>query len=268
LKIKLSASLFLLCFNLLLIAPLCAAEYILQPSDILDIQLLNNPKYNTKQTIAPDGTISLPFLGRVKAKDKTLNELDSLISTGFGKYLAQPQIVVTLVHKDKIATNIKSTEIKTQDSPIMLVINDLKKETTEVKSVKTVQEAKAWMAAGDRCSIIDKDDLEVTPGDIVKIEIGQPEPDPIYIVFYDIGKNTYDLKKVTTIQETRALIGGAKFDVLTASSNAPIRNMDSIRPGDTVRIEIGKRTDFIEDNWYKLLSGAGLVIGILNSVQR
>jgi len=314
---------FLLLIILLVNTTIFASDYLLQPADTLDIQLLNNPKYNTKQTIAPDGTISLPFLGRVKAQDKTLTQLDTYLKTEFAKYLEQPQIVVSISPKSKVLSP-ESKDLKeksTSDSGprtsdlIMLVIHDLKKDTTEVKSVKSVQEAKAWMVAGAKYEILvrspesevrsqkDKEiissdvrrqDQNRTPtsdvglrtsdvqlGDIVKIEIGQPEPDPYYVVFYDVGKNTYDLKKATTLQEVRALIAGARYEILVRSPESEVRSQDQnqltsdigprtldvIKPGDTVKVEIGRRPDFLEENWYKLLSGAGLVLGIFNSLK-
>jgi protein involved in polysaccharide export with SLBB domain len=33
-----------------------------QPGDTLDIQILNKKELNTRQLVAPDGTISLPFI--------------------------------------------------------------------------------------------------------------------------------------------------------------------------------------------------------------
>lgn len=259
---------FALACSFFVVSAVSADGYLLSPTDILDIQIPTQPKFSTKQMIAPDGTLSLPFLGRIKASGKSLDEFDQILKTEFAKYLAHPQIVVSLIHKERQASaNIEKqvTGNLAAQAPIMIVVHDLKAETIEIKTVKTVQEARAWMSAGDRCSILDKDDLDVGLGDIVKIEIGQPEPDPIYIVFYDVGKNSYDLKKATTIEEARALIGGAKYEIVASDNNASA-NILGIHPGDTVKIEVGRRPDFLEDNWYKLLSGAGLVIGILNSI--
>ncbi len=51
---------------------------------------------DTKQTIAPDGTISLPFLGRVQPQGKTLSEFQTYLTTELAKYVNKPQLVVYL----------------------------------------------------------------------------------------------------------------------------------------------------------------------------
>jgi protein involved in polysaccharide export with SLBB domain len=54
-----------------------AFEYTLAPNDTLEIKILNKKDLDTKQTIVPDGTISLPFLGRITASGKTLSAFEA-----------------------------------------------------------------------------------------------------------------------------------------------------------------------------------------------
>lgn len=239
-----------------------AANYAVTIGDILDIQVLNRKELDTKQPIAPDGTISLPLVGRIAVQDKTLAQLDTLFKQLFAKYIENPQVTVVVISP-------KSKTVQ-QDSnkDIYLVIRDTVKDTVEVKTVKTPQEAKAWMLAGKTTPTQDPQ-----PGDIIQIEIGAKIL-PIYIVFYDLNKNTYDLKKVPTVQEAKAWLfaSGSIFNILRPTGSTTLLNttatVEQIEPGDIIQTSMGKRPDFLEDNWYKLLTGAGVVIGLYNSLRR
>jgi polysaccharide export outer membrane protein len=69
-----------------------AFEYTLAPNDTLEIKIVGQKDLDTKQTIAPDGTISMPFLGRITASGKTLSEFDAYLKAELGKYIEKPPI--------------------------------------------------------------------------------------------------------------------------------------------------------------------------------
>ncbi len=110
--------------------------YRLSPNDTLEIHVVGREEFTTKQTITPDGTISVPVIGRLNVVGKTLFELDSLLESGFAKVVKAPSVVTYLIQdKDE-----------KKDLPIFVVIEDLKKGTWSVKEAKTVSEALAWTA--------------------------------------------------------------------------------------------------------------------------
>lgn len=83
--------------------------------------------------------------------------------------------------------------------------------------------------------------------------------DPIYIVIHDKSNQSVQVKAVSTNAEARAwLAAGNPIPPTTASSDP--------KPGDILQIEIGKEPDWWGDNWYKVLSALGLVIGLFNSI--
>jgi len=110
--------------------------YRLSPNDTLEIHVVGRDELTTKQTITPDGTISVPILGRIVVTGKTLFELDSLLESGFSKMVKAPSVVTYLIQEKD----------EKKDTPIFVVIQDLKKETWSVKEAKTVSEALAWTA--------------------------------------------------------------------------------------------------------------------------
>ena len=105
-----------------------ADEYRLAPGDVLEVKIVGQDKLDTKQTITPDGTISLPMLGRLIASGLTLKQLDSVLASGFSKYINKPQVVVYLTPR-----------------PIYVVQHDQSKNTWDVKEAKSVTEAQAFL---------------------------------------------------------------------------------------------------------------------------
>ena len=73
-----------------------ASEYILVPNDLLEIHIIGQKDLDTQQQIAPDGSISLPLLGRVIAGGQTLEQFEGYLIDEFSKYIKKPQVVVYL----------------------------------------------------------------------------------------------------------------------------------------------------------------------------
>ncbi len=153
-----------------------AAEYLLAPNDSLDIRIIGQDKLATKQAIAPDGSLSLPLLGRVVASGKTLKDFNEELSKGFSKYVDNPQVVISLT------------------------------------------------------------------------------PRPIYVIQHDVRKNTWEVKEAKSVEEARAM-AGKNF-------------IGDISYGDIINVEVGKKPDFLEENWYKVITGTAVLIGIYSALQR
>jgi hypothetical protein len=74
------------------------------------------------------------------------------------------------------------------------------------------------------------------------------------VIQHDLKKNIWDVKEAKSIDEARALAG---------------RNYTSqISNGDIVSVEVGQKPDWWEDNWYKVLTGAAVAVGIYATLQR
>ena len=173
-------SLFLVAINCLIgfgyYSPIFAADYILGHNDQLEVKIIGQKDLDTKQIVAPDGTISLPLLGRVTAQGQTLSTFNSYLSAEFAKYIKNPQIVVYLT------------------------------------------------------------------------------PRPIYVIQHDVKKNTWDVKEAKSIDEARALAG---------------RNYTGeIKQGDIVPVEVSQKPDFWEDNWYKIITGTAVLVGIYATLHK
>jgi len=72
------------------------SDYTLAPGDQLEVCLIGQKDLDTKQTIAPDGSISLPLVSRVIAEGKTLKSMNEYLVSEYSKYVKNPQVVISL----------------------------------------------------------------------------------------------------------------------------------------------------------------------------
>ncbi|OGI06869.1 MAG: hypothetical protein A2Y40_00295 [Candidatus Margulisbacteria bacterium GWF2_35_9] len=101
---------------------------IIAPGDILEINLVNNPELNTKQSVTPGGSISIPKLGRITVINLSLPQLDELLKKEFSKYYKKPEFSVFIIPRS-----------------IYIVQTNLETRTSVVIEAKNVDEANALM---------------------------------------------------------------------------------------------------------------------------
>ncbi len=84
---------------LMVFAGLARAEgYRLKPGDILDVSVWQEPKLNRQVTVAPDGRISLPLVGHLRAGGTTVEVVESTIKTRLAKqYTTDIDVTVALL---------------------------------------------------------------------------------------------------------------------------------------------------------------------------
>ena len=74
-----------------------AGEYRLEPGNVLNIFVLNEPDLTNEYPIDGSGIVSLPLIGDVYAQGKTLREFDTLITSKLADgYLRSPDVTVEL----------------------------------------------------------------------------------------------------------------------------------------------------------------------------
>lgn len=76
--------------------PAVQDNYVLGPGDTIEVVVYGEPDLSRTVTIKPDGAISLPLLGEVKAAGRTTTQLAADLSKLYTKYLKQPSIIVTV----------------------------------------------------------------------------------------------------------------------------------------------------------------------------
>ena len=70
--------------------------YLLGPGDTVDVVIFGEPDLSRIVTIKPDGTISLPLIGEVRAAGKTTTQLASELASLYRTYLRAPSVSVVV----------------------------------------------------------------------------------------------------------------------------------------------------------------------------
>jgi polysaccharide export outer membrane protein len=93
-----------LLFNSIVVAQDSESEietgsYKINAGDVLSLQVWNEPSLSSEQfSVRPDGFVSIPVIGEMRASKKTIVELQASIAKGLSRYLKdQPTVVVSVL---------------------------------------------------------------------------------------------------------------------------------------------------------------------------
>ena len=71
--------------------------YQIRSGDTLQIEVLEDPSLNRSVLVLPDGTISFPFAGSVRAAGRTAGAVDAAITAGIASnFASEPNVFVTV----------------------------------------------------------------------------------------------------------------------------------------------------------------------------
>lgn len=108
---------------------LLSQDYTVGVGDLLQINIIKPDQSTTDVRVTPDGTISVPYLGSVKVKGKTITEIQNMIQYRLANgYLKYPIILVSLVQSNSRKFTI-SGEVNTPGS------YPLEENTTVLKAI-------------------------------------------------------------------------------------------------------------------------------------
>lgn len=73
-------------------------NYILKPSDVVQVEVYQEPDLNKQSRIEGDGTVSLPLVGKVRVAGMMLSEAQSLVTDLYNRdFLVDPQVSLFVV---------------------------------------------------------------------------------------------------------------------------------------------------------------------------
>lgn len=81
-------------------------SYVLGAGDQIDLTVFDYEEYTGRLVILPDGSITLPLIGRVQASDKTIEELDQDLTVRLQSYLVNPVVNIALAIPRAVEVNI------------------------------------------------------------------------------------------------------------------------------------------------------------------
>lgn len=75
-----------------------ASDYVLQPSDLVRMQVFQENDMTREVRVTQEGTITLPLIATIDVKGKTVRQAEELIRQLYDKdYLVNPQITLTVL---------------------------------------------------------------------------------------------------------------------------------------------------------------------------
>jgi len=76
-----------------------SGTYQINAGDVLSLAVWNEPSLSSEQfSVRPDGFVSIPVIGEIRASKKTIAELQASIAKGLSRYLKdQPTVVVSVL---------------------------------------------------------------------------------------------------------------------------------------------------------------------------
>lgn len=72
------------------------APYTVKPGDTLSVSVWKEPDLSGPVLVRPDGTFSIPLVGQVDGRDKTVMQLQQLVTERLRKYIADPVVTVSV----------------------------------------------------------------------------------------------------------------------------------------------------------------------------
>jgi polysaccharide biosynthesis/export protein len=72
------------------------SDYIIGPGDVLMVSIWKDESLTQEVIVLPDGTISFPLIGVIRAEDKTIAELKTEIEKRIKKYVPDPVLWISV----------------------------------------------------------------------------------------------------------------------------------------------------------------------------
>jgi polysaccharide export outer membrane protein len=79
-----------------------ADTYRLRPGDVLDVNVIQDPKLNRQIVVAPDGFVAFPLAGRFKAGGLTTSGVENALKAGLQKqFSTELDVTVSYIQSEK-----------------------------------------------------------------------------------------------------------------------------------------------------------------------
>jgi polysaccharide export outer membrane protein len=72
------------------------APYTVKPGDTLTVSVWKEPDLSGPVLVRPDGTFSIPLVGQIDGRDKTVTQLQQIVAQRLHKYISDPVVTVSV----------------------------------------------------------------------------------------------------------------------------------------------------------------------------
>jgi len=94
------------------VSPVDPHSYVIGAEDVITIAVWKEPEISHQVPVRPDGMISLPLLGDVKASGLTPLQLQDQLTTDLKKYVSDPQVTVIVNQVNSLSFNVVGEVLK------------------------------------------------------------------------------------------------------------------------------------------------------------
>jgi len=102
------------------VSPMMLPEgYVIGIGDSLDISVWKEGELSKQVSVRPDGIITLPLVGEVKAVGLTPNQLQDQLTASLSKILSDPQVTVIVIGISSLSFNIMGNVLKPGYYPLV-----------------------------------------------------------------------------------------------------------------------------------------------------
>jgi polysaccharide export outer membrane protein len=81
-------------------------DYVIGPGDLLSIDVMNEPDVTGKVPVRPDGMITVPLIGDIKASGLTPDKLQASITSKLTEYVKDPSVTVVVEQMNSRQFNV------------------------------------------------------------------------------------------------------------------------------------------------------------------
>jgi len=223
------------------------SAYLLAPDDIVSVTVVNFPNLSTQATVLPDGTISVPILGSVKASGKTTEELAQYLAKEWDRFVVRPSVTVSVYQKRKatVVVNGFAAKLGTLEYRPGMRLSDALAEVggasptgdiTKVRVTRRSGESQTYdMTDFPRLAGTERDVL-LQEGDIIFVPERRTQ---VSVIGQVLRPGSYDYRDEMTVLDALGLAGGvlesADLNAATIEEEGVERKLDLdalLRRGD------------------------------------
>lgn len=182
-------------------APRALAQnlYRLQPGDIVEITVIEDPNLNRRVLVGPDGRISLPLAGSITAADRTLGQVESTIQTGLAENFVRPPTVTAALVSLAPPPLPEFEEEDIELYSVYVLGEVLRPGRYDYESDKPISVLQALALAGGPAIFADRDEIQVR-----NLEVGGSET--IRIFDYDAVENGLGAMLATSLSDGAVIV--------------------------------------------------------------
>ena len=224
--------------------------YRIQPEDILRIQVYNQADINQLLPVGPDGNISAPFIGTIRAEGKTTGELEAELAEAYKSKLGlrDPIVSVTIEQYRRIRATITGQvlqpgiyEMKPGDTIITLYTRgggQMRDNSTDLRRATLRRKGTMEVIPIDLYAMLVNADMsqnyEVQDGD--ELIIPEEQNNRVILIGRVQAPGAYPWKESMTLMDAIAM-GRGEIEYRSKLSEVKVFRAVPGRPGEWVQIE-------------------------------